>query len=55
MICAFPASVSATRDGRKSAHAIDIHQELVTHANGVKALMVWIERACTAPLEIGIE
>jgi hypothetical protein len=48
-----PATI--TLDGRKPEPAIDIRQGLVTRANGVKALVVWIEHARTAPLEIGIE
>ena len=48
-----PATI--TVDGRKPKPSIDIRQGLVTRANGVKALVVWIEHARKAPLEIGIE
>lgn len=48
-------TATITLDGRKPDKAIDIRQGLVTRANGVKALVVWIEHTRTAPLEIGIE
>ena len=34
---------------------MDIRQGVVSRANGVKALVVWIEHTSTAALEIGIE
>jgi hypothetical protein len=48
-------TATITLDGRKPEPSVDIRQGIVTRANGVKALVVWIEHARTAPLEIGIE
>ena len=42
-------------NGKKPDPSIDIRQGLVARANGVKALVVWIEHSSTAVLEIGIE
>ena len=46
---------TVTIDGRQPAASTDIRQGLVTRANGVKALIVWIEHACSTALEIGLD
>jgi hypothetical protein len=48
-------TATITLNGKKPEPSMDVRQGLVTRANGVKALVVWIEHTSTAPLEIGIE
>ena len=48
-------TATITLDGKKPGEATDIRQGVVTRANGVKALVVWIECTSTGPLKIGIE
>ena len=48
-------TATITLNGNKPEPSIDIRQGLVTRANGVKALVVWIEHTSNAALEIGIE
>jgi hypothetical protein len=48
-------TATITLNGGKPAPSMDIRQGVVTRANGVKALVVWIEHTGTANLDIGIE
>ena len=49
------AAATISVNGKKPEPSMDIRQGLVTRANGVKALIVWIEHTSTAILQIGIE
>ena len=42
-------------DGKQPDDSIDIRQGVVRRANGVSALVVWIEMSTTKPLQITIE
>jgi hypothetical protein len=48
-------TATITLNGKKPEPSMDIRQGVVSRANGVKTLVVWIEHTSTAALEIGIE
>jgi hypothetical protein len=48
-------TATLTINGSEPPPSMDIRQGLVTRANGVKALIVWIEHTSASELEIGIE
>lgn len=42
-------------DGKEPGDSIDIRQGVVRRANGVNALVVWIEMSTTKPLQVTLE
>ena len=48
-------TATITINGKKLDSTTDIRQGVVRRANGVNALVVWMELSTTEPLEIGIE
>jgi hypothetical protein len=48
-------TATVTLNGKPPQSSVDIRQGVVARANGVNALVVWIEQTTTAPLQIGVE